>query len=52
MSKRAIVVFMLGTMWIGGAALMLTACEKHDGPAEEIGEAIDNAVDEAKDKVD
>lgn len=27
-------------------------CDKKDGPAEEAGEAIDDAVDDMKDKVD
>lgn len=27
----------------------LTSCEKNDGPAEEVGEAIDEAADDVKD---
>ena len=38
-----------------GLALLgttLSACEKKDGPMEEIGEEIDEAIDNAKDAVD
>jgi hypothetical protein len=34
------------------AASGLSGCEKKDGPAEELGEEIDDAIDNAKDAVD
>ena len=34
------------------AASTLAACEKKDGPMEEVGEEIDEAIDNAKDAVD
>ena len=33
-------------------ALGLTACDTNDGPAEEIGEQIDDAADDVEDAVD
>lgn len=40
-------------LWLllaGAVAPVLTACE--EGPLEEAGEEIDDAVDDAKDKID
>ena len=37
---------------LGIAASTLAACQKKEGPMEEIGEEIDEAVDNAKDAVD
>ena len=34
------------------SASTLAACEKKEGPMEEIGEEVDEAVDNAKDAVD
>jgi hypothetical protein len=34
------------------AATSISGCEREEGPAEELGEAIDNAVDDAKDAAD
>lgn len=34
------------------AALTLTACPERQGPAEEAGESVDEAVDDMKDAVD
>jgi hypothetical protein len=36
----------------GLLALALTGCPERDGPAEKAGEAVDRAVDDAKDAVD
>lgn len=37
---------------IGIGASTLAACEKQEGPLEEVGEEVDEAVEDAKDKVD
>jgi hypothetical protein len=44
--KQTIVWLLLA----GAVAPVLTACE--EGPLEEAGEEIDDAVDDAKDKID
>jgi len=33
-------------------AIPLTACDSNDGPAEKLGEDIDEAVDKTRDKLD
>jgi hypothetical protein len=35
-----------------GGGMLLSACEDQDGPAEEIGEAIDDAADETGDSLE
>ncbi len=35
-----------------GAAGALTACDTNDGPAEQAGEKVDNAVEHAGDKME
>jgi hypothetical protein len=35
-----------------GGAMFLSACEDQDGPAEEIGEAVDDAADETGDSLE
>lgn len=42
----------LAVLVLAGPMLALSACERKDGPAEEAGEAIDDAVDDAKDALD
>jgi hypothetical protein len=37
---------------LAGPTLTLTGCERKEGPAEELGEAIDDAAEDAKDAVD
>ena len=39
-------------LYILGTAYVLTACEKNEGPFEEAGENVDQAVEEAGDKVE
>jgi hypothetical protein len=50
MRRKGIALLMLA-VWLGGTAALM-GCEKDDGPAEEVGEAIDNAADEIEDAVD
>ena len=40
----------LWLLFAGAAAPILTACD--EGPLEEAGEEIDDAIDDAKDKID
>lgn len=35
-----------------GPALTLAGCERKEGPAEELGEALDDAAEDTKDAVD
>jgi hypothetical protein len=42
----------LAVLVLTGPTLALTACERKDGPAEELGEKVDDAVDDAKDALD
>jgi hypothetical protein len=42
----------LAVLALTGPTLTLTGCERKDGPAEELGEAIDDTVDDAKDAID
>jgi hypothetical protein len=37
---------------LGSATFAMTACERREGPAEEIGEAIDEARDNVADAID
>lgn len=37
---------------LAGPIVALTACERKEGPAEKLGAAVDEAVDNAKDAVD
>jgi hypothetical protein len=41
---------LMGLLTVGGAAL--TACDDHDGPVENAGEEIDEAVDNTGDGVE
>lgn len=47
MFKKAVLAVLLAF----GAASLITACEQ-DGPAEEAGEKIDNAMEKAGDKME
>jgi hypothetical protein len=42
----------LAVLVLTGPTLALSGCEQKDGPAEEAGEAVDDAVDDAKDALD
>ena len=50
MRRKGIALLMLALV-VGGTSGLI-GCEKKDGPAEELGEAIDNAADEVKDALD
>ncbi|HYD49286.1 MAG TPA: hypothetical protein VEB21_13100 [Terriglobales bacterium] len=43
---------LLATTLLLFTAIQITGCRRDDGPAERAGEKIDEAVDEAEDKVD
>jgi hypothetical protein len=43
---------MVLTVGVALAAASLAACEKKEGPMEEIGEEVDEAIDNAKKAVD
>jgi hypothetical protein len=45
--KAKVVIVLVGLL-----SLVLTGCPERDGPAEQAGEAVDRAVDDAKDAVD
>jgi hypothetical protein len=42
----------LAVLVLTGPTLALSGCERNDGPAEKAGEAVDDAVDDAKDALD
>ncbi len=50
MRRTGIALLMVAVLVAGSSSLM--GCEKKDGPAEEVGEAIDNAADEIEDALD
>ena len=39
-------------LFAGLAGLVVTACADNDGPAENLGERIDDAVEDARDRLD
>lgn len=49
--SKHVVQLMLAMFLVGGAAVATTGCEQ-DGAAENIGESMDEGVEEAQDEVD
>lgn len=50
MNSKHLNWLLIGFLTLGGATL--TACEDHDGPVENAGEEIDDAVDNAGDDME
>ena len=43
---------LLAASVLATAGLFATGCEQEDGPAEEMGESVDEAVEETRDEID
>lgn len=49
--RRKTIGRVLAAMWLGAAALSISACEQ-EGPAERAGKEIDRAAEKAGDKIE
>ena len=49
MRRKAFLLMAVGVMSLGLAA---TGCEDNDGPMEEVGESVDEAIDDAGDALE